>query len=140
MPLRVHRPPKNPLRVLVAEDSTINRRLIGLLLEMMGCQTDEVSNGHHAVEAFQRDAYDLILMDCLMPGLDGFVATSIIRQIERIRGDAQPIPIVALTAVGNFEARCLRAGMNDYLVKPIHRDALCEVIARWVPAPLVTAD
>jgi signal transduction histidine kinase/CheY-like chemotaxis protein/HPt (histidine-containing phosphotransfer) domain-containing protein len=117
-------------RVLVAEDNLANKRLVERLLARVGVAVTIVSNGAEAVEAIRTGGYDLVLMDCHMPQMDGFEATS------AIRADGLAIPIVALTAdamSGDREA-CLAAGMNDYLSKPVVPAALIATLHRWLPA------
>jgi PAS domain S-box-containing protein len=119
-------------RVLVAEDNTVNQRVIVAQLRKLGLAADLATNGLEAAAAVGATAYDLVLMDCQMPVMDGFEAT---RQILQ-RGDAAAaIPIVALTAnamIGDRE-KCLAAGMNDYLAKPVSLEQLADVMARWLP-------
>jgi CheY-like chemotaxis protein len=117
-----------PLRVLLAEDNVVNQRLVTRLLERRGHSVSVAVNGRLAVQALNRDRYDVILMDVQMPEMGGFEATAIIREKERREGGR--IPIVALTAnamKGDSE-RCLSAGMDAYLSKPIRADELCDVI------------
>ena len=114
------------LRVLLAEDNMVNQRVAVGLLEKQGHQVVTVENGRDAVEAFDRQSFDLILMDVMMPEMDGLEAT------QRIRGEEgdQHIPIVAMTAhamVGDKE-RCLEAGMDAYLAKPIQANLLFEML------------
>ncbi len=122
--------------ILVAEDNPINQKVVKHLLTRLGFSVDIVENGAEAVNAFDREpAYDVILMDCQMPVMDGFEAT---RAIRRSPSGRSGIPIVAVTAnalVGERE-KCLDSGMNDYLPKPISREHLEAVLARWVrPEP-----
>lgn len=121
-------------RVLIAEDSSINRRLGRLLLEMLGCTVTTVSSGQQAVEAFRQFDFDAILMNCQMPGLDGFAATDAIRNIEHARGSRRRIPILAITAFALPSDRdyCLRAGMDDCLIKPLRKPMLAEALSRWL--------
>jgi CheY-like chemotaxis protein len=115
-------------RILMAEDNQINQRVGKLILQRAGYSIDLVSDGHEAVEAHKAEPYDLILMDCQMPTMDGFEAS---RQIRALEGP-QPI-IVAVTAnalVGERE-RCLQAGMNDYLSKPFQAEQLVAVVQKW---------
>ena len=118
-----------PLRILVAEDNAVNQKLITGLLRRLGYQPQIVGNGLACLEALRRDAYDLVLMDCQMPEMDGYEATTRIR-----RGDAGPhnrdLRIIALTAAamtGDRE-RCLEAGMTDYLTKPLQAPEIIRVI------------
>jgi CheY-like chemotaxis protein len=116
-------------RILMAEDNTINQRVGQLMLKKAGFDIDLVADGSEAVEAHRNKPYDLILMDCQMPIMDGFEASSLIRKME---GSAQPV-IVAVTAnalVGERE-RCLRAGMDDYLSKPFLAEQLVAVVEKW---------
>jgi CheY-like chemotaxis protein len=119
-----------PLRILVAEDNALNQRLLLRLLARMGYRADVAGNGIEAVEAIERQPYDLIFMDMQMPEMDGLEATGAIRsRAER----AQQPHIIALTAnaaAGDRE-RCLRAGMDDYLPKPIQIPDLVTIIERW---------
>jgi len=116
-------------RILMAEDNAINQRVGQLMLKKAGFDIDLVADGSEAVEAHRARPYDLILMDCQMPIMDGFEASSLIRKME---GLAQPV-IVAVTAnalVGERE-RCLRAGMDDYLSKPFLAEQLVAVVEKW---------
>lgn len=110
-------------RILVAEDDAVNRKVAVRLLELMGYQVDAVADGRQAVDAWRKGGYDLILMDCQMPELDGFRATQEIRGLER---PGHHIPIVALTAnaMPGAEAGCKAAGMDAYIAKPFDRDHL----------------
>jgi two-component system sensor histidine kinase/response regulator len=120
------------LLVLVAEDNEINRSVIQALLSKLGLQTAVAHNGREAIEMAAGHAYDAIFMDCLMPDTDGFEATREIRKGE----NGRHVPIIAMTALsmpGDPE-RCLAAGMDDYLSKPIRTAALDEAIERWLPA------
>jgi two-component system, sensor histidine kinase and response regulator len=118
--------------VLLAEDNQVNRRVAVKLLEKFGYPVHAVTNGHQALEAFETGDYDLILMDCQMPEMDGFEATMEIRRRETARG-LPPIAIVAMTAhaMKGDRERCLAAGMDDYIAKPVKPETLEEVVARW---------
>lgn len=127
-----HGPRRFDGRVLVAEDNEINQLVIVQMLETLGCTTDVAVNGIEATERGQQGGYDLILMDCQMPKLDGLEAT---RRIRATTGDARGVPIVALTASA-AEAereRCLAAGMNAHVSKPITLEALERVLASYLP-------
>jgi PAS domain S-box-containing protein len=118
--------------VLIAEDNEINRTVVLALLAKLGLQAAVAHNGREAIEMAAGHDYDAILMDCLMPEVDGFQATRRIREGE----GARHVPIIAMTALsmpGDRE-RCLAAGMDDYLSKPIRRVALDAAIHRWLPA------
>lgn len=132
-----------PRRILVAEDNLINQTLAVRMLEKLGYQSEVVENGQDALAAMERGSYIAILMDCQMPRVDGFEATRLIRQREAIAQEAAEddstlahhIPIIALTAnaMHGDRERCLAAGMDDYLAKPLRKDDLKDVIERWVP-------
>lgn len=121
-------------RVLVAEDHPLNQAFIARLLKKIGIeQWTLVQNGQEAITAVLAENYDLILMDCHMPVINGYDATREIREIER-RGQETHTPIIAMTAnamVGDKEA-CLECGMDDYISKPINSDLFKNVISRWI--------
>ncbi len=124
-------------RILLVEDNAVNQAVSRAMLEYFGCHTDVVGNGHEALAAFSRDGYDLILMDCQMPEMDGYEATRAIREKETARGGDRGCartPIIALTAhamEGDRET-CLKAGMDDYLSKPFRPNELYSVLGRWM--------
>jgi PAS domain S-box-containing protein len=118
-------------RILLAEDSATNRQVALAQLQKLGYLASAVANGADAVEAVRQGHYDLVLMDCEMPVMDGFEAT------RRIHASGQPdLPIIALTAhaMAEHRDRCLSAGMNDYLTKPLELGLLAEVLGKWLPA------
>jgi signal transduction histidine kinase/CheY-like chemotaxis protein/HPt (histidine-containing phosphotransfer) domain-containing protein/sugar lactone lactonase YvrE len=120
-------------RVLLVEDNQVNRDVATGLLGALGCQVDTAHDGAQAVAAEARDRYDLVLMDCEMPVMDGFEATRQICSRARAEGEAAP-PVVALTAnaMTGFEDRCAAAGMQGYLAKPYTFQQLQEVMQRWL--------
>ena len=122
------------LHVLLAEDNAVNRKVAVRLLERLGCQVDVAADGRKALEWLEAEPavpYAMIFMDCQMPVLDGYQATAAIRARESELGGH--VPIIALTASAQEgdRQRCLKAGMDDYLSKPIDREALAAVVARW---------
>jgi len=119
----------------VAEDNKVNQRVARAFLEKLGCHLDIVENGLDACSALQHNEYDLVLMDCHMPVMDGFDATRKIRQMQAGR---PRIPIIALTAAVLSEERrqCYEAGMDDFLSKPITQKALERTLHTWIPALL----
>jgi len=124
------------VRVLLAEDNSVNQEVAVLMLEALGCQVDSAHNGQEAVTAATQTGYDLILMDCQMPVLDGYQATQVLRQREPASSHT---PIIALTAnamTGDRE-RCLSVGMDDYLSKPFTQEQLSAILARWLPQKAV---
>jgi CheY-like chemotaxis protein len=117
------------LRILMAEDNAINQRVAKLILQRAGFNIDLVADGNEALEAHRMCPYDVILMDCQMPTMDGFEASRQIRELTQ----PQPV-IIAVTAnalVGERE-RCLSAGMDDYLSKPFQAEQLVAVVRKWV--------
>jgi CheY-like chemotaxis protein/HPt (histidine-containing phosphotransfer) domain-containing protein len=123
--------------VLLAEDNAINRKVASTMLNRLGLQVDVAINGVEALKALELKPYDLILMDCQMPEMDGYEATRTIRDKEAActsGADKPRLPIVALTAhamEGDREV-CLAAGMDDYLSKPFNREQLAETLGRWL--------
>jgi CheY-like chemotaxis protein len=107
------------LRVLVAEDNAVNKKLIARLLEKLGCVVEVVGDGVEAVEAVERRPFQLILMDVQMPRMGGFEATRIIREREQARGLHTPIVALTAHAMKGDKERCLEAGMDDYVTKPV---------------------
>ncbi len=119
-------------RVLVAEDNPVNRRVVEAMLDSLGLEVALVENGLDAHERATRDRFDLVFMDCQMPGMDGLEAT---RRIRKAEAPFSQVPIVALTAnamVGDRE-KCLAAGMDDYMAKPINLRHLRTMVRRWLP-------
>jgi len=121
--------------VLLVEDNPVNREVALSMLENLGCRVEMAADGLEAVEAASGTRFDLILMDCQMPRMDGYQATELIRQNERIPcREAVRTPIVALTAhaMQGDRQQCLLAGMDDYLTKPFTQGQLSELLERWL--------
>jgi len=135
-PILTAEPPKvgggSGLRVLLAEDNLVNQQVALYSLRKLGADVTVVANGRLALEAVTASPFDLVLMDCQMPEMDGYEATRQIRAAA-IRSGERPIPVIAMTAnaLSGDRDRCLEAGMDDYLGKPFKQDELREVIARW---------
>ena len=139
-------------RILVVDDHHVNQQLAMMMIERLGYKVDAVANGQEAIEACATIPYGLVFMDCQMPVMDGYDATKNIREAERMKregkGEDSPhasrltphgllhVPIVAMTANAMPEDRekCLQAGMDDYLSKPIRPDSIAEIFAKWLPA------
>jgi two-component system sensor histidine kinase/response regulator len=122
-------------RVLVVEDNPVNQQVALAMLESLGLHCRLADNGRLAIERLQQESFDLVLMDCQMPEMDGFEATA---EIRARQGDGRlhaNLPIVALTAnaVDGDRERCLAAGMDDYLSKPFSRERLLATLQRWLP-------
>jgi len=123
-------------RILVAEDNPTNQEVAGTMLRKLGFSADLVGNGLEALQALQQRAYDLLLLDCEMPEMDGYETARRIRDLRTgVRDPA--IPIVAMTAdaISGDRERCLQAGMNDYFAKPVEPRHLAEVLGKWLAAP-----
>lgn len=120
------------LHVLLVEDNRINQEVATAILRSSGCSTDLARNGREAVHAVQHGKYDLVLMDCEMPEMDGYLATRQIRAYEKSVA-RQPLPIIAMTAhaLDGDREKCLAAGMDDYISKPIDPAGLTEVLKSW---------
>lgn len=117
-------------KILLAEDNLVNQKLASLLLEKCGHEVHVVGDGKQAVEAWSAHEFDLILMDVQMPIMDGFEATAAIRAIQAETGRHTPIIAMTAHAMKGDRERCLEAGMDDYVTKPINANVLYEVIER----------
>ena len=122
-------------RILLVEDQEINQVVARRTLEKAGAQVELANNGRQALEILAARDFDLVLMDCQMPEMDGFEATAAIRQREA--GSGRHTPIIAMTAHAMAEdrSRCLVAGMDDYLTKPIARASLLRAVSLWLSGP-----
>ncbi|HEY0063858.1 MAG TPA: response regulator, partial [Telluria sp.] len=132
MPLSI-KPPRIR-KVLLAEDNPVNVEVARAMLASLGLRVQIARNGDEALQAVRAEPYDIVLMDCQMPVMDGFAATAEIRRFEQASGRGRTLPIIAITAnalQGDREA-CLAAGMDDYLSKPFTQQQLAAVIGRWI--------
>jgi PAS domain S-box-containing protein len=122
-------------RILIAEDNTVNQKVVLYMLQQLGLRADVAANGIEVIDAVKRIAYDLILMDCQMPEMDGFEATQEIRFLEKTGTLRGRIPIVAMTAnaMPGDREHCMRSGMDEYLRKPLRLESLVKTIERWMP-------
>jgi CheY-like chemotaxis protein len=116
--------PGTALEILLAEDNVVNQRLATRMLQKRGHRVTVANNGQEAVELLERSSYDLVLMDVQMPLLDGIAATTLIREREKESGIHQPIVALTAYAVKGDQERCLTAGMDGYLAKPIRPEEL----------------
>ncbi|MGQ0644027.1 MAG: ATP-binding protein, partial [Elusimicrobiota bacterium] len=125
-------------RILVVEDNAVNQKVVLAQLRSLGAEADCAANGREAVQAMSRRVYDLVLMDCQMPVLDGYSATREIRGTE----SASRTPIVAMTAhaMEGDREKCLAAGMDDYIAKPVHIEDLSAALSKWVRRKVVVAE
>jgi len=125
--------------ILVVEDNPVNQAVAEGMLARRGHPVDIAQNGREAVEAVSQGRYAAVLMDCQMPEMDGYQATA---EIRRREGEGPRIPIIAMTAhsMQGDRERCLAAGMDDHLPKPLRGDALDSALSRWLPAPSPGAD
>ncbi len=121
------------VRLLVAEDNHVNQRVASAMIRRLGYQVDIVANGQETIEALRLIPYDLVLMDCQMPEMDGFEATRLIRRAESKVLNCS-IPIIAMTAsaMKGDKERCLSAGMNDFIAKPVRMTELERMLAAWL--------
>jgi len=118
--------------ILVVEDNRLNQKVAILLLEKLGMSAEVASNGIEALDAVSKNHYSLILMDCHMPDMDGFQATTAIRALEAETGSYTPIIAVTALTTAQDRQRCLEAGMDDYIAKPIEKDLLKSKIDQWL--------
>jgi two-component system, sensor histidine kinase and response regulator len=120
-------------RLLLVEDNFVNQRVAVYMLTKLGHQVDVARHGREAVDILSKSGYDLVLMDCQMPEMDGFEATRIIRDRTSTVLEHE-IPVIAMTANAFPEdrARALACGMNDFLAKPVDRSILASMLAKWL--------
>lgn len=122
---------ERPMRVLIAEDNQVNQMISLRLVERMGFRADVVASGKEVLEALEERPYDFILMDCQMPLMDGYEATEMIRQSQTLTNPKIPIIAMTANAMEGDRERCLKAGMDDYISKPISQKTLRVVLQKW---------
>jgi two-component system sensor histidine kinase/response regulator len=121
-------------RLLIAEDNIVNQKVVLAILKKLDYQADAVSNGKEALAALRNGSYDLVLMDCQMPEMDGYEAAALIREPQSGVCNHQ-IPIIALTAhtIKGDRDKCLAGGMNDYISKPVKASTVADALEKWLP-------
>lgn len=126
---------KSDYRLLVVEDDLFNQEIVVELFQALGYKTDVCADGELALAALANKDYDIVFMDCQMPGLDGYATTRQLRQREQDMDENQHVIVIALTAhaLGKERDKCLQAGMDDFLSKPIHKRELKNMLDRWLP-------
>ena len=129
-----------PIRILVAEDNAINQEVCVRMLQKAGFEPRLVENGADAVHALEKDIYDVVFMDCQMPVMDGYEATDHIRKNEHERGRHTIIVAMTANALQGDREKCLAAGMDDYISKPLKQEALRKTLQKWVAAILQSDD
>ena len=122
------------IRILLAEDNIVNQKIVLGILKKLGLSADAVANGIEAVKTLKTIPYDLVLMDCQMPEMDGYETTAKIRDQQSLVLN-HDIPIIAMTAnaMAGDREKCIKAGMNDYLSKPVNPQTLAEMLEKWLP-------
>lgn len=127
---------RSPARILLAEDNATNQEVFSRMLELCGESADTVGTGRAALQALEQRQYDLVLMDCEMPEMDGLTATAEIRRRGFTRGDGRPVTILALSgyAVSTVETACMEGGMDGFLPKPVGLNTIQNVVRQWLPA------
>ncbi len=121
------------MKILLVEDNLVNSEVTVDMLAVINIETDVANSGQHALELFEKNQYALILMDCEMPVMNGFITTEKLRAKEK-HDQNQPVPIIAVTAHAIVDARekCIESGMNDFLSKPFDMDALHSIVHKWL--------
>jgi CheY-like chemotaxis protein len=130
--LRTVAPQADPGRILLVEDNPVNAKITTRLLEKFGHSVSTAANGAQACAAYTRESFDLILMDVMMPEMDGLEATAEIRSLERGGGYRTPIVALTASAMESDRRRCEAAGMDDYLTKPLSPNLLAEKVQHWL--------
>lgn len=126
--------PSKPFRILVVEDNAVNQKIALRQLQMLGYSADVAANGLEALLALEKNSYDVVLMDCQMPEMDGYEAT---QEIRRREGESRHTTIIAMTdnAIECNRERCFQSGMDDYINKPARQEDLAALLAHWTQDP-----
>jgi len=119
-------------KVLVADDNKINQQVANLFLKELGFEVDLANNGIEAVSLYKQNVYEIVFLDCQMPGLDGFEACAIIKEIQNRRGLSVPVVAITANAIAGSKEDCLARGMDDYLSKPIDLERVRDMVDRWL--------
>ena len=121
--------------ILLVEDNLLNQKVVIFNLKKYNFNVTAVTNGPDAIENVMQNTYDLVLMDIMLPGMDGYEITQAIREYEKASAIESPVPIIAITAntLDNDRERCFKAGMNEYLAKPFTAAQLIEKIRIFIP-------
>ena len=123
------------MKILLVEDNLMNQKVVMFNLKKLNCEITPVSNGKEAFENFKNNNYDLILMDIMLPEMNGYEITIEIRKFEKLNNVKNPVAIIALTAntYENDKEKCLSVGMNEYLSKPFSAQQLIKTIEKYTP-------
>lgn len=123
------------MKILLVEDNLMNQKVVMFNLKKLNCEIIPVANGREALENFKNNIYDLILMDIMLPEMNGYEITIEIRKFEKIKKVKNPVTIIALTAntYENDKEKCLSVGMNEYLSKPFSAQQLISTIQKYIP-------
>jgi osomolarity two-component system sensor histidine kinase NIK1 len=122
------------LKILLVEDNLMNQKVVMFNLKKLNCEITPVANGREAFEIFRKGSYDLILMDIMLPEMNGYQVTAEIRKFEKLNNVEKPVTIIALTAntYENDKEKCLTVGMNEYMSKPFSAQQLISIIEKYI--------
>lgn len=123
------------MKILLVEDNLMNQKVVMFNLKKLNCEITPVTNGKDALENFKNNNYQIVLMDIMLPEMNGYEITKEIRKIEKLNEVENPVAIIALTAntYENDKEKCLSIGMNDYLSKPFSAQQLLKAIEKYTP-------
>lgn len=122
------------MKILLVEDNLMNQKVVTFNLKKLNCEITPVSNGREALEIFKSGSYDLILMDIMLPEMNGYQITTEIRKFEKLNNIEKPVAIIALTAntYENDKEKCLSVGMNEYISKPFSAQQLINTVEKYI--------